>query len=70
MSVTFLSVRTKATEMMSEISGTPVSLIAKHRIQRISFVTYKSHCETFSDKESSSTELLIELMIIVLSVSV
>jgi hypothetical protein len=43
-------VLTKAAEMISEISGTPVNLVAKHWIQRISFATYKSHCETFSDK--------------------
>jgi hypothetical protein len=45
MSVTFLSVLTKAA-----FSGTPVDIVAKHWIQRISFATYKSHCETFSDK--------------------
>jgi hypothetical protein len=49
MSATFLSVLTKAAEMISEISGTPVNLVAKHWIQRISFATYKSHCEAFSD---------------------
>jgi hypothetical protein len=50
MSVTFLSILTKAAEMLSEISATPVNLVAKHWTQRISFATYKSHCETFSDK--------------------
>jgi hypothetical protein len=57
MSVTFLSVLTKA-EMISEISGTPVNLVAKHWIQRISFATYKFHCETFSDKRIIVNESL------------
>jgi hypothetical protein len=48
--VTFLSVLTKTAEMISDTSGTPVNLVAKHWIKRISFVTYKSHCETFSDE--------------------
>ena len=50
MSVTFLSVLTKAAEMISEITGIPLHQVAKHWIQRISFAIYKSHCETFSDK--------------------
>jgi hypothetical protein len=50
MSVTFLSVLTKAAEIMSEISGIPLHRVAKHWIQRISFAIYKSHCETFSVK--------------------
>jgi hypothetical protein len=40
----------EAAEMISEISGTPVNLVAQHWIQRFSFATYKSHCETYSDK--------------------
>jgi hypothetical protein len=48
MSVTFLSLLTKAAEMISEISGIPLHQGAKHWIQRISFAIYKSHCETFS----------------------
>ena len=50
MSVTFLSVLTKAAEMISEISGIALHQVAKHWIQRISFAIYKSHCESFSDK--------------------
>jgi hypothetical protein len=36
MSVTFLSVLTKAAEMISEITGIPLHQVAKHWIQRIS----------------------------------
>jgi hypothetical protein len=43
-------VLTKAAEMISEISSIPLHPVAKHWIQRISFVIYKSQCETFSDK--------------------
>jgi hypothetical protein len=50
MSVTFLSVLTKAAEMISQIASIPLHQVAKHWIQRISFAIYKSHCETFSDK--------------------
>jgi hypothetical protein len=50
MSVTFLSILTKAAEMISEISVIPLHQVAKHWIQRISFAINKFHCETFSDK--------------------
>jgi hypothetical protein len=53
-------------EMISEISGTPVNLVAKHWIKRFSFPIVKHSMI----KESSLTDLLIELKIIVLSVSV
>jgi hypothetical protein len=42
--------RSPSSPRLSEISGTPVNLVAKHWIQRFSFATYKFYCETFSDK--------------------
>jgi hypothetical protein len=66
MSVTFLSILTKAAEMLSEISATPVNLVAKESLLPHINLTVKPS----PTKESSSMDLLIELKIIVLSVSV
>jgi hypothetical protein len=69
MSVTFLSVLTKAAEMISEISA---SEPCRQTLDRREF--HLPHTNLIAKpspiKESSSTDLLIELTIIVLSVSV
>jgi hypothetical protein len=69
--VTFLSVLTKTAEVISDTSGTPVTLLLNTGSKE-SLLSHHTNLTVKHSliKESSSTDLLIELKIIVLSVSV